>query len=292
MGAGERLRESFPDVVVAAAEPLPGDPVMGLRSLDDGYVPPILDVTKLDRKLLVSNEDSVAAVRELLRLEGVFGGVSVRRGAPRRPAARRGARRGRRRRVLADGGWKYLCADFWERRGGRRGVDGDDRLVVIPAAVRSAIAEHARAELRTSPAGSSSSRRTWRSSTSRRRTQSPSPYLFELRLDPVAWADLERRGTSSRRSSTRTSPLRRGPPAPTSRTIGLWQGKPYVIYTLRHGRARRLADRGRLDRAAHTRVASAWLKPGTVSSTLRRRTLYATLKDPFMLLACGSHTNL
>src|SRR5205814_7222371 len=50
MGAGERLRESFPDVVVAAAEPLPGDPVMGLRSLGDGYVPPILDVSKLDRK--------------------------------------------------------------------------------------------------------------------------------------------------------------------------------------------------------------------------------------------------
>jgi cysteine synthase len=57
MGTGERLRESFPDVVVAAAEPLPGDPVMGLRSLDDGYVPPILDVSKLDRKVLVSNED-------------------------------------------------------------------------------------------------------------------------------------------------------------------------------------------------------------------------------------------
>ncbi len=66
MGTGERLRESFPDVVVAAAEPLPGDPVMGLRSLDDGYVPPILDVSKLDRKVLVSNAESVAAVRRLL----------------------------------------------------------------------------------------------------------------------------------------------------------------------------------------------------------------------------------
>src|SRR5204862_784642 len=50
MGAGARLREAFPDVVVAAAEPLPGDPVMGLRSLEDGYVPPILDIEKLDRK--------------------------------------------------------------------------------------------------------------------------------------------------------------------------------------------------------------------------------------------------
>ena len=66
MGTGERLRESFPDVVVAAAEPLPGDPVMGLRSLDEGYVPPILDVSKLDRKVLVSNVESVREVRRLL----------------------------------------------------------------------------------------------------------------------------------------------------------------------------------------------------------------------------------
>src|SRR5204863_8236206 len=66
MGTGARLRERWPDVVVAAAEPLPGDPVMGLRSLDEGYVPPILDVSKLDRKVLVSNEESVAGVRELL----------------------------------------------------------------------------------------------------------------------------------------------------------------------------------------------------------------------------------
>jgi [CysO sulfur-carrier protein]-thiocarboxylate-dependent cysteine synthase len=113
MGTGERLRESFPDVVVAAAEPLPGDPVMGLRSLEDGYVPPILDVSKLDRKVLVSNEESVAAVRALLDREGIFGGVSA--GAVihvmRRLAAEldEGVVVG----VLADAGWKYLSADFW-----------------------------------------------------------------------------------------------------------------------------------------------------------------------------------
>ena len=114
MGAGERLRESFPDVVVAAAEPLPGDEVMGLRSLDDGYVPPILDVSKLDRKLLVTNakpspgcdccssaKASSAAFRPArsihaaLRLaEELDEGVVVC--------------------VLADGGWKYLSADFWD----------------------------------------------------------------------------------------------------------------------------------------------------------------------------------
>jgi cysteine synthase len=75
MGTGERLRESFPGVVVAAAEPLPGDPVMGLRSLDEGYVPPILDVSKLDRKVLVSNEESVAEVKRVLVEEGIFSGV-------------------------------------------------------------------------------------------------------------------------------------------------------------------------------------------------------------------------
>src|SRR6266487_3780047 len=114
MGTGERLRESFPDVVVAAAEPLPGDPVMGLRSLDDGYVPPILDVTKLDRKVLVSNEESVAGVRALLDREGIFAGVSA--GAVVHVARRLAEEldEGVVVAILADGGWKYLSADFWD----------------------------------------------------------------------------------------------------------------------------------------------------------------------------------
>jgi cysteine synthase B len=113
MGTGARLRESFPDVVVAAAEPLPGDPVMGLRSLDDGYVPPILDITKLDRKVLVSNEESVRAVRALLREEGIFAGVSS--GAVVHVARKLAAEldEGVIVCVLADAGWKYLSADFW-----------------------------------------------------------------------------------------------------------------------------------------------------------------------------------
>jgi cysteine synthase B len=114
MGAGERLRESFPDVVVAAAEPLPGDPVMGLRSLEDGYVPPILDVSKLDRKLLVSNAEAVAGVRALLDLEGVFAGVSA--GAVVHVARRLAEEldEGVVVTILADGGWKYLSASFWD----------------------------------------------------------------------------------------------------------------------------------------------------------------------------------
>lgn len=114
MGVGERLRESFPEIVVAAAEPLPGDPVMGLRSLEDGYVPPILDVSKLDRKMLVSNEDSVREVRRLLDEEGLFAGVSAGAVAyvARKLAGELDA--GVVVAILADGGWKYLSADFWD----------------------------------------------------------------------------------------------------------------------------------------------------------------------------------
>jgi cysteine synthase B len=87
---------------------------MGLRSLDDGYVPPVLDVSKLDPKLLVSNEESVAGVRALLDQEGIFAGVSS--GAVIDVARRLGEELGEGVvvAVLADGGWKYLSADFWD----------------------------------------------------------------------------------------------------------------------------------------------------------------------------------
>ena len=119
MGAGDRLRESFPDLIVAAAEPLQGDLVYGLRSLADGYVPPVLDVDRLDRKVLVTNEESVSGVRALLEQEGIFAGVSS--GAVLHVARRVAAEldEGVVVVVLADGGWKYLSAPFWT-------ADGED----------------------------------------------------------------------------------------------------------------------------------------------------------------------
>ena len=128
MGAGERLRESFPDVVVTAAEPLQGDLVYGLRSLADGYVPPILDVAKLDRKILVSNEESVAGLRALLEREGIFAGVSS--GAVLHVAQLLAdeLEEGVIVTVLADGGWKYLSADFWTRPEGEAAATMEDKL--------------------------------------------------------------------------------------------------------------------------------------------------------------------
>jgi [CysO sulfur-carrier protein]-thiocarboxylate-dependent cysteine synthase len=113
MGAGDRLRESFPDVIVAAAEPLQGDLVYGLRSLADGYVPPILDVSRLDRKILVSNDESIAGVRDLLDREGIFAGVSSGAVVHVARLLAEELEEGVIVCVLADGGWKYLSADFW-----------------------------------------------------------------------------------------------------------------------------------------------------------------------------------
>jgi cysteine synthase B len=116
MGNGRRLREINPDVQIVAAEPLQGDLVMGLRSLEDGYTPPILDISELDRKVLVSNGESVLALRKLLDLEGIFAGVSA-------GAALAVARRvatdledGSNVVVLfADGGSKYMSAGLYTK---------------------------------------------------------------------------------------------------------------------------------------------------------------------------------
>jgi cysteine synthase len=125
MGTGARVREANPDTIVVAAEPVPGDLVMGLRSLEDGYVPPILDVSKLDRKLLVSNAESVTAVRALLEFEGIFAGVSsgavthvARRVADDLPEGSTVVC------VLADGGWKYLSAPFWHETDVEESMEG------------------------------------------------------------------------------------------------------------------------------------------------------------------------
>ena len=77
MGNGRRLKEENPDTLVVAAEPLQGELVQGLRSLEDGYIPPIIDLSLLDRKIFVSNRDAVIWTKKLLDEEGIFAGVST-----------------------------------------------------------------------------------------------------------------------------------------------------------------------------------------------------------------------
>jgi cysteine synthase B len=116
MGTGRALREARPGVQIIAAEPLQGDSVMGLRSLDDGYTPEILDITQLDRKLLVSNPEAVRGLRDLLEKEGLWVGVSA--GAVLAVGRRVAASMAPDQNVVmlfADGGWKYASAGLWSR---------------------------------------------------------------------------------------------------------------------------------------------------------------------------------
>jgi cysteine synthase len=112
-GAGRRLKEHRPDIVVVAAEPELGELVYGLRSLDEGFIPPILDESVLDRKFLVSSEEALRATRELAEREGIFAGISS--GAVLHAARRVAAHldRGEVVCLLADGGWKYLSTEAW-----------------------------------------------------------------------------------------------------------------------------------------------------------------------------------
>jgi [CysO sulfur-carrier protein]-thiocarboxylate-dependent cysteine synthase len=113
MGCSRRLREHNPDVAIVAAEPELGELVYGLRSLDEGFIPPIFDPAILDRKFLVNSSDALRATRELTDLEGIFAGISSGAAVY---AARRIAEEldsGDIVCLLADGGWKYLSTQAW-----------------------------------------------------------------------------------------------------------------------------------------------------------------------------------
>ena len=114
-GDARRLKEYNPTIKVVAAEPLQGDGVQGLRSLEDGFVPPVLDQALLDARILVSGRDAIRRTRQLKDQEGIFAGPSC--GAALHAALRVASTmdRGKIVVILADGGWKYLSEDLWTR---------------------------------------------------------------------------------------------------------------------------------------------------------------------------------
>jgi [CysO sulfur-carrier protein]-thiocarboxylate-dependent cysteine synthase len=115
MGNARRLKEENDDTLVVAAEPLQGELVQGLRSLEDGYIPPIIDLDLLDRKIFVSNRDSVVWTKKLLEEEGLFAGVSS--GAIAAIAARVAGEmdEGNVVFVAPDDGWKYLSSGVYTK---------------------------------------------------------------------------------------------------------------------------------------------------------------------------------
>jgi cysteine synthase B len=115
MGNGRRLKEADPETLVVAAEPMQGELVQGLRSLDDGFIPPIIDINLLDRKIMVSNRDAIVWTKKLLEEEGVFAGVSG--GAVARVAARIAGEldSGNVVFLIPDDGWKYLSSGIYTK---------------------------------------------------------------------------------------------------------------------------------------------------------------------------------
>lgn len=114
-GNARRLKEYNPAIRIVAAEPMQGDGVQGLRSLEDGFVPPVLDQSLLDAKILVASSDAIRRTRQLKDQEGIFAGPSC--GAALHAALRVavGMERGKIVVILSDGGWKYLSEDLWTR---------------------------------------------------------------------------------------------------------------------------------------------------------------------------------
>ncbi len=112
-GVARRLKEYNPAIKVVAAEPQQGEGVQGLRSLQDGFVPPVLDQSLLDARILVTSLDALRRTRQLKDQEGIFAGPSC--GASLHAALRVAAsmERGKIVTILADGGWKYLSEDLW-----------------------------------------------------------------------------------------------------------------------------------------------------------------------------------
>ncbi len=114
MGNGRRMREELGDAVkIVAAEPMQGEPVQGLRSLDDGFIPPIIDLSLLDRKIFVTNHDAIVWTRKLLDEEGIFAGVSS--GAIASIAVRIANEldEGNVVFIVCDDGWKYLSSGVY-----------------------------------------------------------------------------------------------------------------------------------------------------------------------------------
>lgn len=108
MGAGRRLREAYPKIRLIGVEPRPGDPIAGLRSLAEGFLPPIIDLDKIDERVVVRSADALACVRELLNKEGIFCGPSSGAVIYQAIKVADGMERGVIVCILPDGGWKYL----------------------------------------------------------------------------------------------------------------------------------------------------------------------------------------
>ena len=127
-GAGRRLKEANAACQVFGVEPRLGVHVQGLKSLDDGFIPSVLDESVLDGKIIVGNRHAFSHARRAMLAEGIFGGISS--GAVLHAGMRIAGRmtHGNVVLIFADGGWKYLGTDLWSAEHDSELEDGEDPL--------------------------------------------------------------------------------------------------------------------------------------------------------------------
>lgn len=113
MGVGRRLKEHNPEIKLIGVEPYPGDPIPGLRSLADGFIPPIIDLNLIDQRALVHTKDATTTTRDLTTKEGIFAGISSGAAVYQAIKVAQEMDHGTIVVVLPDGGWKYLSTGIW-----------------------------------------------------------------------------------------------------------------------------------------------------------------------------------
>ncbi len=128
MGVGRRLKEHNPSVKIVAVAPHPDDIIHGLRSLEEGFTPPIIDLSVLDMRVLIEGDEAFAYTKLLMDKEGIFAGVSS--GSVVACAQRIATRMetGKLVCLLADGGWKYLSTRLWTKDWGELREDVEGRI--------------------------------------------------------------------------------------------------------------------------------------------------------------------
>ncbi len=113
MGVARRLKEHNPSARVVAVAPHPDDVIQGLRSLEEGFIPPILDLSMLDGRIMIDSEEAFQTTRRLMEQEGLFTGISAGAVIACALQLARRMEKGNIVCLLADGGWKYLSTDLW-----------------------------------------------------------------------------------------------------------------------------------------------------------------------------------
>ena len=115
VGIARRLKEKYPNIKVIGVEPLPDDSIQGLRCAGGGYIPPILDLSLITERAVVTSQQAAIVTRQLLDKEGIFAGLSSGAVVHQAIKVAQDMDGGNIVVVLADGGWKYLSLDFWNK---------------------------------------------------------------------------------------------------------------------------------------------------------------------------------